>query len=192
MSECLDQQNLIAKYLVQQLDQAPCILVHGDLTVENIIVDEEFKVKAYVLPFPHSTLIHLTHNHAVSSTSDAQKSSQLQFSACFPNFLTHEFQSPHEPLEVEHGSGADGPLVWQTRDTAMMRRDRAVYVQYVKEISRRDEILEVYYQLLASRDEIKRFLWLMAATKLKVHRAMAACNWLQKFGTDPQAKPPAP
>lgn len=48
VSECLDQQSLMAEYLIPNLDHAPCVLIHGDLTTENIIVDQDFNVKAYV------------------------------------------------------------------------------------------------------------------------------------------------
>ncbi|EEQ31393.1 conserved hypothetical protein [Microsporum canis CBS 113480] len=102
----------------------------------------------------------------------------LQFAACFPNFLTHDFQSLHDQAEVEHGN-THGPLVWRPKNTPMMRRDRAFYLQCVKELSEGDPMLEEYYRLLADKDEIRRYWWLMAATKLKVHRAMAACNWLR-------------
>jgi hypothetical protein len=60
ISECLDQQSLIAEYLMPDLDDAPCVLVHGDLTAENVIVDEDFNVKAYVPLFPPNILLQLT------------------------------------------------------------------------------------------------------------------------------------
>jgi hypothetical protein len=103
----------------------------------------------------------------------------LQFSACFPNFLTHDFQALHEPVEVEYGSGIGGQLVWQSKNTPMMRRDRAFYLQCVKEYCRGDPLLDEYHQLLAAKDEVRRYWWLMAASKLKVHHAMVACNWLR-------------
>jgi hypothetical protein len=95
----------------------------------------------------------------------------LQFSACFPSFLTHDFQTLHDPVEVEYGSGVDGQLVWRSKNTPMMRRDHAFYLKCVEEFSRGDLMLEVYYQLLAAKDEMRRSWWLMADTKLKVHRA---------------------
>lgn len=61
----------------------------------------------------------------------------------------------------------------------MMRRDWEFYLRCVEELSRGHPMLEAYYKLLAAEDEIKRYWWIMAATKLKVHRAMAACNWLR-------------
>jgi len=160
VDECLDQQSLITEYLLPSLDQAPCVLVHGDLTTENIIVDEEFNVKA-IIDLGFAEMV------------------PLQFSACFPNSLTYDFQSSNEPVEVEYGSGVDGQLVWRSKNTPMMRRDRTFYLQCVKELSRGDALLEVYYQVLAANNEIQRYWWLMAASKLKVHHAMVACNWLQ-------------
>jgi hypothetical protein len=62
----------------------------------------------------------------------------------------------------------------------MMRRDREFYLRCVEEFSRGDSMLEKYYQLLAAEDEVRRYWWIMAATKLKVHLAMAACNWLRR------------
>ncbi|KFY74438.1 hypothetical protein V499_05554 [Pseudogymnoascus sp. VKM F-103] len=152
ISECLDQQSLIAEYLIPDLDNSPCVLVHGDLTAENVTVDEEFNVKA---------IINLGFAEIIP----------LQFSACFPDFLTYDFESEHEPVEVEYGGGSDGPLF---------------YLRCVEEFSRGDPMLEAYYKLLAAEDAIKRYWWFVAATKLKVHRAMAACSWLR---TGPASKP---
>jgi hypothetical protein len=129
VDECLDQQSLITEYLLPSLDQAPCVLVHGDLTTENIIVDEEFNVKAYVLLSLLDILSHLTQNwHRIIDLGFAEMI-PLQFSACFPNFLTYDFQSSNEPVEVEYGSGVDGQLVWRSKNTPMMRRDRTFYLQ---------------------------------------------------------------
>ncbi|KFZ07804.1 hypothetical protein V501_06207 [Pseudogymnoascus sp. VKM F-4519 (FW-2642)] len=137
VSECLDQQSLMAGYLIPDLEDSPCVFVHGDLTAENVIVDEDFNVTA-IIDLGFAEII------------------PLQFSACFPNFLTHEFESLHEPVEVEHGSGTDGPLVWRSRNTGMMRRDRAFYLRCVEEFSRGDSMLEAYYELLAAKDENKK------------------------------------
>ncbi|OBT82269.1 hypothetical protein VE02_08904 [Pseudogymnoascus sp. 03VT05] len=166
VSECLEQQILLAEYLIPDLDDAPCILVHGDPTAENVIVDQDLNVKAIIdLGFAEIIL--------------------LQFSTCFPNFLTHDFESEHEPVEAEYGSETDGPLVWRSRNI-MMRRDREFYLQCVEKLSCGGPMLEKYYRLLAAEDEIRRYWWVVAATKLKVHRAMAACNWLR---TGPALKP---
>ncbi|KFY31682.1 hypothetical protein V493_00899 [Pseudogymnoascus sp. VKM F-4281 (FW-2241)] len=58
---------------------APCILIHGNMAAENVIVDEDFNVKAIVINLGFAEII------------------PLQFSTCFPNFSTHEFDSLHEP-----------------------------------------------------------------------------------------------
>jgi hypothetical protein len=129
--------------------------------------------------FPLDILIQLTHTHCRIIDLGFAEIIPLQFSASFPTFLTHKFESPHEPVEAEHGSGADGPLVWGSKNTEMMRQDRAFYLQCVEELASGDPILEAYYQLLAAKNEIRRYWWLVAATKLKVHRAMAACSWLR-------------
>ncbi|KFZ04010.1 hypothetical protein V502_10481 [Pseudogymnoascus sp. VKM F-4520 (FW-2644)] len=96
LGECLDQQRLIAEYLVPDLDRAPCVLVHVDLTAENVIVDQDFNVKA-IIDLGFAEII------------------PLQFSACFPNFLTHDFESLYDPVKVEHGSGVDA-VGFQQRD----------------------------------------------------------------------------
>ncbi|KAF3479708.1 uncharacterized protein GIQ15_06684 [Arthroderma uncinatum] len=152
--------DLIAEYLIPSLDQSSCVLVHGDLSTENIIIDQDFNVKAII------------------NLGFAEKI-PFQLSACFPNFLTHDFQTPHDQVEVEYGNNTDGHLVCKPKNTPTMRRDRVFYLQCVKELSEGDPMLEEYYQLLASKDEIRRYWWLMAATKLKVHQAMAVCNWLR-------------
>lgn len=43
----LDQKGLITEYIIQNLNWVPCVLMHGDLSTENIILDEEFYIMAY-------------------------------------------------------------------------------------------------------------------------------------------------
>ncbi|OBT94441.1 hypothetical protein VE01_07189 [Pseudogymnoascus verrucosus] len=169
VSECLDQQSLIAEYLIPDLDDPPCVLVHGDLTTENVIVDEDFNVKA-IIDLGFAEII------------------PLQFSACFPNFLTHEFESLHEPFEAKHGSETDGPLVWRSKNTEVMRRDREFYLRCVEEFSRGDPMLEAYYELLAAEDEIKRYRWIMAATKLKNKKLAAKVKELEETRENQKAR----
>jgi len=45
MAECLQQKHLILDYWLPELDDSYHILVHGDLSANNIIVDEHFDVK---------------------------------------------------------------------------------------------------------------------------------------------------
>ena len=47
MAECLEQKRLIQDYWLPQLDDAFHVLVHGDLSANNVIVDEHFDVKRY-------------------------------------------------------------------------------------------------------------------------------------------------
>ncbi len=44
---CQKQLSFIEKYWVPDLDEAPHVLVHGDLSPNNIVVDEEFNLKRY-------------------------------------------------------------------------------------------------------------------------------------------------
>lgn len=51
VAECEDQKNLVAEYWIPGLDTAPHVLVHGDLSGNNIIVaDDTFAVKRCVTP----------------------------------------------------------------------------------------------------------------------------------------------
>ena len=45
MSECEEQKALILRYWVPEIDEAPHVLVHGDLSTNNIIVDDSSEVK---------------------------------------------------------------------------------------------------------------------------------------------------
>jgi len=45
VAECLQQRRLILDYWLPELDDGYHILVHGDLSANNIIVDEHFDVK---------------------------------------------------------------------------------------------------------------------------------------------------
>lgn len=91
----------------------------------------------------------------------------LQFAAVYPRFLTHE------PVK---GEGYD----WRARNTEQMEQDRAFYLECVKERASREEgnsMLMNYYRVLAREDEIARYWWLTAASRIDIHRAMAECDW---------------
>lgn len=45
VQSCIKQMDLLEKYWIPHLDAAPRVLVHGDLSPNNIIVDEDFDVK---------------------------------------------------------------------------------------------------------------------------------------------------
>lgn len=91
----------------------------------------------------------------------------LQFAAVYPRFLTHE------PVK---GEGYD----WTARNTEQMEQDRAFYLECVKERAFGEEgnsMLMNYYRVLAREDEIARYWWLTAASRIDIHRAMAECDW---------------
>jgi hypothetical protein len=85
----------------------------------------------------------------------------------YPKFLTHEPVNGH---------------AWErnTRNTEQMERDRAFYLQCIKERAdqeKEDGMLMEYYRVLSRDDEIDRYWWFTAASRIDVHRAMARCNW---------------
>ena len=45
VSECLDQRSLTQEYWIPELDDASHVMVHGDLSANNIVVDEHLHVK---------------------------------------------------------------------------------------------------------------------------------------------------
>jgi len=47
LSECEQQKAIFPNFWVPELDDAPHVLVHGDLSSNNIIVDDRFKVQRY-------------------------------------------------------------------------------------------------------------------------------------------------
>ncbi|KAI1173342.1 hypothetical protein F4777DRAFT_558127 [Nemania sp. FL0916] len=63
LSECEDQKALIPKYFLPEFDNGPHVLVHGDLSANNIIVSQSW---------------------------DVQRNASPQFATSFPAFLTHE------------------------------------------------------------------------------------------------------
>jgi aminoglycoside phosphotransferase (APT) family kinase protein len=46
---CIEQMDLLKKYWIPELDHAPRVLVHGDLSPNNIIVDEHYDVQGFVI-----------------------------------------------------------------------------------------------------------------------------------------------
>lgn len=48
VAECLEQKRLIPDYWLPQLNDAFHVLVHGDLSANNVIINEHFDVKWYV------------------------------------------------------------------------------------------------------------------------------------------------
>ena len=90
----------------------------------------------------------------------------LQFAAEYPKFVTHE------PFETAHG------FVWSRHDSVMMREDRKVYLECIRERAEREGgIYQQYYQVLARDDEPRRHWWCAASNRIDVHKAMAKCGW---------------
>jgi len=48
LGDCLRQRSLIRKYIIPELDNAPWVMVHGDLSGANIIADTEYNVSGSV------------------------------------------------------------------------------------------------------------------------------------------------
>jgi len=48
LSECEHQKTMRSEFWIPDLDDAPHVLVHGDLSGNNIIVDEQFNVQRYI------------------------------------------------------------------------------------------------------------------------------------------------
>lgn len=131
-----------------ELDDAPHVLVHNDLSSNNVIVDNDFNVQG-IIDLGWAEML------------------PLQFAAEYPRFLTYE------PVE-EHS----GVFDWTQRDTVQMKRDRAFYLECVRiRAETEGGIARDYSGVLARTDEVKRYWWYTAASRVDVHRAMAACSW---------------
>lgn len=42
--DCLRQRSLIRKYLISEMNSSPWVMVHGDLSGSNIIMDNEYNI----------------------------------------------------------------------------------------------------------------------------------------------------
>ncbi|KAF6840012.1 hypothetical protein CMUS01_04061 [Colletotrichum musicola] len=76
VAECKQQMQIVQKYWIPELDDAPHVLVHGDLSSNNIVVGEDCNVKG-IIDLGWAELV------------------PLQFAAVFPRFLTHEPAQDH-------------------------------------------------------------------------------------------------
>ncbi|KAF6811184.1 hypothetical protein CSOJ01_05863 [Colletotrichum sojae] len=151
VAECQQQMQLVQKYWIPELDDAPHILVHGDLSSNNVIVDDYCNVKG-IIDLGWAELV------------------PLQFAAVYPRFLTHE------PSE------SDG-LDWTARDTKQMEQDRAFYLECIRTRANQEGgILLDYLRVISRQDEVSRYWWLTAASRIDIHRAMASCEWDPPIG----------
>ncbi|KAK4150671.1 hypothetical protein C8A00DRAFT_36730 [Chaetomidium leptoderma] len=120
--ECKDQKQLIPKYWMPDLDNAPHVLVHGDISGNNIIVGDA--------PLAVRSIIDLGWAEMVP----------LQFAAVYPRFLTHE------PGERAQGvSARNSPQMNQDRAFYLecvktrAQREGGIELDYYRVLSRGDE-----------------------------------------------------
>ncbi|KAK4038465.1 hypothetical protein C8A01DRAFT_17461 [Parachaetomium inaequale] len=139
VTQCEDQKQLIPKYWMPDLDHAPHVLVHGDISGNNIIVGN--------VPLAVQSIIDLGWAEMVP----------LQFAAVYPRFLTHE-----------PGEGAQGFSARNTRQMkqdrafylesvrARARREGGIELDYYRALSRDDEPSRYWWLTAASRIDIHR------------------------------------
>ena len=90
----------------------------------------------------------------------------LQFAAVYPLFLTHEGNRSNE--------------FWYSplKDTMVMRRDRAFYLQLVQERAVTGEpTMKTYSQVIARKDEVPRYWWFVAASRTHIDVSVASGRW---------------
>ncbi|KAL9024041.1 MAG: hypothetical protein Q9196_006805 [Gyalolechia fulgens] len=147
VAECLEQKRLIQDYWLPQLDDAFHVLVHGDLSANNVIVDEHFNVKC-VIDLGWADFV------------------PLQFAAVYPRFLTHE---PSWNGRMVKWPKESSPMMRRDREFYL----QCVHQRAVAE----GGMVEDYYRVLSREDEIQRYWWIAAASQIDIHIAMASCNW---------------
>ncbi|KAK4132535.1 hypothetical protein BT67DRAFT_443733 [Trichocladium antarcticum] len=137
VTECEDQKQLIPKYWMPDLNNAPHVLVHGDISGNNIIVGNA--------PLAVQSIIDLGWAEMVP----------LQFAAVYPRFLTHE---PRE--------GAQGFSVLNSRQMKKDRafylecvktratQEGGIELDYYRALSRDDEPSRYWWLTAASRIDI--------------------------------------
>ncbi|KAB5570378.1 hypothetical protein GE09DRAFT_1171077 [Coniochaeta sp. 2T2.1] len=147
VAECEDQKNLVAEYWIPELDTAPHVLVHGDLSGNNIIVadDDTFAVKS-IIDLGWAELV------------------PLQFAAVYPRFLTHE---PDDGA-VKFASRDTEQMREDRTFYLQCIQGRA---------TREGGIALDYYRVLEREDEPSRYWWFTAASRIGIHKAMVSCGW---------------
>ena len=167
VAECHQQKQLIQDYWISDLDLAPYVLVHGDLSSNNVIIDE------------HQNILRLGKNLVMTNHANTfsiidfgwAELLPLQFAAVFPRFLTHE-PSINQGYE------------WKRRRTKQMEQDRKFYLEVIRARAiRNGGIFRDYYRVLSRHDEPTRYWWFTAASRIDIHRAMASCDWAPPINT---------
>ncbi|CRK38187.1 hypothetical protein BN1723_004413, partial [Verticillium longisporum] len=151
VAECEKQLELTQKYWIQDLDTAPHVLVHGDLSNNNIIVDDSNTVRG-IIDLGWAELV------------------PLQFAASYPRFLTHE---PDEEGSFTISGHLNDRLL---RDRAFFLG--CIKYRALKDDG--SSIMQTFYQLLAREDQIARHWWITAASRIDIHHAMVRCDWNPK------------
>lgn len=84
----------------------------------------------------------------------------LQFAAVYPRFLTNEPQM------------TNGEYYWPN-SSQMMDRDRRFYLQCIGNIAlARGGTAKTYYEVLQREDEVRRYWWFSAVSRLDIMRAV--------------------
>ncbi|KAJ8068033.1 hypothetical protein OCU04_003610 [Sclerotinia nivalis] len=105
VESCRRQLALLEEFWDSALDMAPHVLIHGDLSDSNIIVDGDANVKK-IIDLGWSDMV------------------PLQFAAVYPRFLAYQ---PHVFSNNEAAVG------WPIKNTSIMMRDRAFYLDCIRQ-----------------------------------------------------------
>ncbi|KAI4853212.1 hypothetical protein E4T44_00983 [Aureobasidium sp. EXF-8845] len=174
--DCLQQRSLIRRYLIPELDGSPWVMVHGDLSGTNIIVDSDNAISGL-----SATLMFVLIRPPRIIDFGLAEYLPLQFAAVFPRILDHETYQNSDDVEIEPELAVDleSSLVWRSKNTETKRRDREQFLDSVKRLcDTHGEICSSFHRVLASSDEIRRYWWFTAISNQKLHQAMVKVNWL--------------
>ncbi|CAC9892709.1 unnamed protein product, partial [Aureobasidium pullulans] len=163
VQSCKKQMSLLERYWIPHLDNEQRVLVHGDLSANNIIMDQHSNLKR--LPLADNQSVYDFANLDSILDLGWAEMVPLQFAATYPRFLTHEPQS--------HGT-----FDWVTTNTDCMQKDRLVFRECVRERAIHEGgFCQVYHDILCRDDEVNRYWWFIAISEADKHMAMESCNW---------------
>ncbi|KAI1419465.1 hypothetical protein F5Y12DRAFT_247103 [Xylaria sp. FL1777] len=138
VAECEHQKKLIPMYWMRELDNAPHVLVHGDLSGNNIIVNDTFTVQS-IIDLGWAEML------------------PLQFAAVYPRFLTHE-----PGVDGQGFTRRNTKQMKQDRDfylecvKARAIQDGGIVMDYYRVLSREDEPSRHWWFTAASRIDIHK------------------------------------
>ncbi|OBT67922.1 hypothetical protein VE03_02584 [Pseudogymnoascus sp. 23342-1-I1] len=157
---CHKQLDLLDEFWDPDLDTAPHVLVHGDLSVNNIIVNGNSDVEK-IIDLGWSDMV------------------PLQFAAVYPRFLTYQ------PSQVCLEKGDVVSFDWSVKYTSIMMRDRAFYLNCIKRRAYSEGGIALdFYKALDRPGESRRYWWFRAVHQLDAHKAMVACDWDPGYTAD--------